>query len=48
MSFKVSKFFLLPIISLKGVHKIMLANQENFDKKTLTNTMDSLVAVKQY
>ena len=43
MSFKVSKFLLLSIISLKGVHKIMLANQENSDKKTLTFTMVSLV-----
>ena len=33
MSFKVSKFLFLPIVSLRGVRKIMLANQENFDKK---------------
>ena len=48
MSFKVSKFLLLPIISLKGARKIMLVNQENSDRKILTITMVSLVVVKQY
>ena len=48
MSFKVSKFLLLPIISLKGVRKIMLANQENSDKKILAITIVSLVFIKQY
>ena len=47
MFFKVSKFLLLPIISLRGVRKIMLANQEN-SKKLLSITMVSLVVVKQY
>ena len=48
MSFKVSKFLLLPIISSKGVRKIMLANQENSDEKILTIITVSLVVVKQY
>ena len=48
MSFKVIKFLLLPIISLKGVRKIMLANQENCDKKVLTITVLNLVVAKQY
>ena len=48
MSFKVSKFLFLLIISLKGVRKIMLANQENSDKKILAITMVSLSVVKQY
>ena len=48
MSFKVSKFLLLPTISLNGVRKIIQANQENSDKKILTITMVSLVVVQQY
>ena len=48
MFFKVIKFLLLPIISLNGVRIIMLANQENSDKKILKITMLSLVVVKQY
>ena len=48
MSFKFSKFLLLPIISLKRVRKIMLANQQNSDKKILTITMVNLVVGKQY
>ena len=48
MSFKVNMFLLLPIINLKGVRKIMLANQENSDKKNLTITVVSLIVVKQY
>ena len=48
MSFKVSKFLLLPIIGLKGVRKVILANQENSDRKILAITMVSLVFVKQY
>ena len=48
MSFKVSKFLLLLIIGLKGVRKIMLANQENSGKQIFTITMVSLVVVKQY
>ena len=48
MSFNVVKFLLLPIISVKEVRKIMLANPENFDKKVLTIIMLSLVAFKQY
>ena len=48
MSFKVSKFLLLLIISLKGERKIMLTNQENSDKKILAITMVSLSVVKHY
>ena len=39
MFFEDSKFLILPIISSKGVRKIMPANQENSDEKTLTITM---------
>ena len=46
MSFQVSKFLLLPIISLKGVRKIMLVNLENSEKKILTITMVGLVVLK--
>ena len=46
MSFNVSKFLLLYIISLKGVRKIMLAIQENSDEKILTIITVSLVVVK--
>ena len=48
MSFKISKFLLLPIINLKRVRKIILANQENSDRKILAITMVSLVFAKQY
>ena len=47
MFFKVSKFLLLLIISLKGVRNIM-SDQENSDKKILTFTMVGLVVVQQY
>ena len=40
MSLRVSKFL------LKGVRKIMLANQENSDKKILTIVVVSLVVTK--
>ena len=45
MFFKVSKFLLLPIFCLEGERKIMLANQENSDKKNLKITIISLVVV---
>ena len=48
MSSKISQFLLLFIISLKRVHKIIPANQQNCEKKILTVTMVSLVVVKQY
>ena len=45
MSFKVSNFFLIPIISLKRVRKSMLAYKKNSDKKILKITVMSLVVV---